>query len=70
MSIGLQELEARVLSFNRNIVEPLGLPARRLGAELDDDNEDKDESERLVAEYVAMTDDTFHETRLEELEFM
>jgi hypothetical protein len=70
MSIGLQELEEKVLSFNRNIVEPLGLPARRLGAELDDDNEDKDESERLVAEYVAMTDDTFHETRLEELEFM
>jgi hypothetical protein len=66
IAIGLKEIEAKVLSFNKNIVEPLGLPARRLGPEIGD----KDESDRPVAEYVAMTDDTFHETGLDELGFM
>ena len=56
-----------MLSFNKNIVEPLGLPARRLGPEIEDD---KDESDRPVAEYVAMTDDIFYETGLDELGFM
>jgi hypothetical protein len=65
VSIGLQGLEEKVLNFNRNFVEPLDLPARRLGVE-----PDKDESERLAAEYVAMTDDIFHETGQEELGFM
>jgi hypothetical protein len=65
LSIGLQELGEKVLSFNSSVVEPLGLPARMFGAQLDDD-EDKDEIEQHAAEYVAATDDIFHETGLEE----
>jgi hypothetical protein len=68
LSTGLHELQGKVLSFNSDVVEPLNLPARMFGAELNDDNEDKDETERHAAEYVAATDDMFHETGPEELD--
>ena len=60
LTIGLQELEEKVSGFNSSVVEPLDLPARMFGAELDDSERDKEMND--AAEYVAATDDTFHET--------
>ena len=36
LSTGLHELQRKVLSFNSKVVEPLNLPARMFGAELND----------------------------------
>jgi hypothetical protein len=63
LRIGLEELEAKVLSFNTN-VESQNLPACMLG---DDEGDETEVYEHLAAEYVAATDDMFHETGPEEL---
>lgn len=72
LSTGLRALGEKIESFNNNIVEPLNLPARMFGAQLDDeyDNQGKGEAERFAEEYVAATDDTFHDIGQEELDFI
>ena len=62
--IGLEELEAKVISFNANVVES---PNRPAGVELDDEGDETGVSKQLAAEYVAATDDTFYDIELEEL---
>jgi hypothetical protein len=72
ISIGLRALGEKIKSFNNNTVEPLDLPARMFGAQLDDGSDDqgKDEAERFAAEYIAATDETFHDVEQEELGFI
>src|ERR1700735_1857951 len=72
ISIGLRALGGKIQSFNNNIVEPLDLPARMFGAQLDDGSNDqgKNEAERFAAEYIAATDETFYDVEREELGFV
>jgi len=73
LSIGLKApgKKNKINSLNNIIVEPLDVPARMFGAELDDGyNQGNDETEGFAAEYVASTDDAFYDIGQEELDFI